>query len=45
MKLSINGKNLIGFIKNIDMILDKLCEKSIKFLKNDKLSNHILINE
>jgi hypothetical protein len=36
MKLSINGKNLIGFIKNIEMILGKLCEKSIAFLKDDK---------
>jgi hypothetical protein len=36
MKLSINGKNLISFIKNIESVLEKLCEKSILFLNKEK---------
>lgn len=32
MKLSINGKNLIFFIKNIETILQKLCQRSNIFL-------------
>lgn len=36
MKLSINGKNLILFLKNIEAVLEKLCEKSIAFLNKGK---------
>jgi hypothetical protein len=36
MKLSINGKNLILFIKNIETVLEKLCERSIVFLSKEK---------
>lgn len=36
MKLSINSKNLILFIKNIETVLEKLCEKCIMFLNKEK---------